>query len=459
MVDFYKRATKGRLSTDEKNLIKTVQNLIDKDTTGVVYGVVEKHGVSNSYNDLKKMHTNIKKAMKSAASKTPTPPPTPKEAPVETPPVAEPTPPVGAPIETPVEPVEKVAEKSRNKQAYTIDRDEANLVKKLVGELKSGKGEPPVSADPLDEDPNIRDYAIGSPSQPAPNVPIAEPNDDIPAAGQDTVPENVIPEAKFIPPTNTISEEDIETFEPPPPEPDVSKGGGGSAPPPPKNTPPPRQDYEDLNPSQKRKAAKQTAEMLLGVYCQYIPEVYKFFVKIPFKKLDKIISAGEINLDTAITNQGEDMTVKQYFDGLRGSIDTLFEVDEETRQNILEPLIEVLMEKELALTPMQRLMFAIAQDQVNKMTCAIQLTVMVNSGINQMIALEKEKIEAINAKTEAMDRQTQAMDRQTQAKKRAQETEENEDKKEEESEGLMSGASAAEMAAEILDESEIEPVE
>ncbi len=457
MSKFYKKSTKGRFSKDEANLIKAINTLIEKDKSGIAQGIVDKRGLITSPDELKKMQSEIREAIKArnrgAISVTK---PTPE--PISTPPVdaaaVEPTP--EPPINEPPVVVQK-AVKKRN--SYLESKDGDSLVKKLTKELETESKSSNVSiVDPLDDEPNIRDYAIDTPA--APSQPVANDlGDDIPAAGQDTIPENVIPEAKFVPPTNAISEEDIHAFEPPPPEPDIPKSSGGGASSP-SSSPPPRADYQDLNTSQKRKAAKQTAEMLLGVYCQYIPEVYKFFVKIPFKKLDKIISAGEIDLKTQITHQGRDMTVQEYFNDLRGSIETLFDVDEETKTAILEPLIEVLMEKELALTPMQRLMFAIAQDQVNKMATAIQLTVMVNSGVAQMITLEKEKIESINKQTEAMNKQSEAMDRQTDAKRRAKKSEEEEEKqKEEEEEEVMSGSSAAEMAEEIIEAEDIEPIE
>jgi hypothetical protein len=54
-----------------------------------------------------------------------------------------------------------------------------------------------------------------------------------------------------------------------------------------------------------------------------------------------------------------ELTIKDYIDNHNKQVEAIFEVTEEQKNEIREPLIDVLLEQELALTPTQRLLMAV----------------------------------------------------------------------------------------------------
>jgi hypothetical protein len=120
-------------------------------------------------------------------------------------------------------------------------------------------------------------------------------------------------------------------------------------------------NLKDLTPRQKKKSAEQLADGILDVYCQAIPTVYKHFAKFNERKVKKLQRHGEIDLSIK-TEEG--VTAWEHIQAQNEFVDEGFTVDEETREEIKEPLVEVLMEQGLALTPTQRLLFAVGKHQV-----------------------------------------------------------------------------------------------
>lgn len=117
---------------------------------------------------------------------------------------------------------------------------------------------------------------------------------------------------------------------------------------------------QDLSDQQKRKAAKETAKALMMAYCKFVPVPFKKFATISDSKVKRLAMEGKIDLDMQF-NLGENTveTVKGFIDANNSQVDEIFTVDEETRKSIEEPLVEVLMEQGMALTPTQRLILAV----------------------------------------------------------------------------------------------------
>lgn len=138
---------------------------------------------------------------------------------------------------------------------------------------------------------------------------------------------------------------------------------------------------EDMSPSQKRKAAEKTAEAIVTTYAQVIPPIFKKISSFNIPKLQREAMRDEINLNMQIDNDGT--TVIKYVEGFNSEVETAFTVTEEMQNEIKEPLIEVLLENNLALTPTQRLLLAVGGQIVSFTVAAIQL-------VNQ----KKQSIEA-----------------------------------------------------------------
>ena len=76
------------------------------------------------------------------------------------------------------------------------------------------------------------------------------------------------------------------------------------------------------------------------------------------------------------------ITVEDYINGQNEQVEEIFKVSDETREEIKDPLIDVLLEQELALTPTQRLMLAVGSHLVTMSFSAYQLAQ------NNKVALE-----------------------------------------------------------------------
>jgi hypothetical protein len=129
-------------------------------------------------------------------------------------------------------------------------------------------------------------------------------------------------------------------------------------------------NLQDLTPAQKRKSAEKTAEALLNMYCQFVPMPFKRWSSINEGKVQKLVFENKIDLSMQLENN---VSVKDYIDGTNEQVEEIFKVSDETREEIKDPLVDVLLEQDLALTPTQRLMLAVGGHLVTMGFSAFQL--------------------------------------------------------------------------------------
>ena len=128
---------------------------------------------------------------------------------------------------------------------------------------------------------------------------------------------------------------------------------------------------EDLDPVQKRKAAKQTAEVILASYQKFAPIPFVKIASFNMNKLNKLSMSGELDLNMVIMDDGT--TVGSHAENVNTQVVELFKVTEDMKNELREPLIDVLMEQSLVLTPVQRLGIAVGGQLVQFTVQAIQL--------------------------------------------------------------------------------------
>lgn len=126
----------------------------------------------------------------------------------------------------------------------------------------------------------------------------------------------------------------------------------------------------DLPPHTKRRAAEQTADTLLKGYAQLAPIPFKWMSKFPESKIEKMAFNGEIDLSIEVS---EGVSFDDYMKQTNEQLDEIFEVDTDTLNDIREPLIEVLMEQNMELTPTQRLIAAVLSHLAQMFTVAFKL--------------------------------------------------------------------------------------
>ena len=172
-------------------------------------------------------------------------------------------------------------------------------------------------------------------------------------------------------------------------------GGGatGNPTPPPE---PPRPDVnpkmDDLSPKQKREGAEKMADALLLSYQKFLPKPFKHFAKFNMRKLKQMEMDDKIELDMPVTEDGT--TIQNYCDGVNNEVDRVFVVTDEMKEELREPLVEVLLEKGLALTPLQRLGLGIANHAVQMGINTIQILNSNNVALKTFERFHNEKKEA-----------------------------------------------------------------
>ena len=87
-------------------------------------------------------------------------------------------------------------------------------------------------------------------------------------------------------------------------------------------------------------------------------------------KIQKMVFENKIDLSMQLENN---VSVKDYIDGVNEQAQEVFKVTDETKEEIKDPLIDVLLEQDLALTPTQRLMLAVGGHLVTMGFSAFQL--------------------------------------------------------------------------------------
>ena len=129
-------------------------------------------------------------------------------------------------------------------------------------------------------------------------------------------------------------------------------------------------NLQDLSPAQKRKSAEKTADALLSMYCQFVPMPFIKWSTFSEGKIQKMVFENKIDLSMQLENN---VSVKDYIDGVNEQAQEVFKITDETREEIKDPLVDVLLEQDLALTPTQRLMLAVGGHLVTMGFSAFQL--------------------------------------------------------------------------------------
>lgn len=122
---------------------------------------------------------------------------------------------------------------------------------------------------------------------------------------------------------------------------------------------------DDLSPAQKRKAAEKAADAILLTYKKFVPKPFKALSSFNMRKLQIMEMKNEIALDTEVFSDGT--TIKKYCEEVNQQVEQTFVITDEMVKEIKDPLVDVLLENNLALTPTQRLLMAVG-GQVIQMT-------------------------------------------------------------------------------------------
>lgn len=163
------------------------------------------------------------------------------------------------------------------------------------------------------------------------------------------------------------------------------------------------ENVKDLSPAEKREAAAKTADAILLAYRSYVPMPFVYFSQYSDTKLKDLHKKNQLNLDTEIKKDGT--TFREYYKDFNEKVEQAFVVTDAEVEAIKDPLIDVLMEKQVAFTPTQRLMFTVAQLLAAKTMTAAKFYMEKQSDIEEMKNIHKEKMEMQSEILDKLDKQ------------------------------------------------------
>lgn len=135
-------------------------------------------------------------------------------------------------------------------------------------------------------------------------------------------------------------------------------------------TPPVNPSLDDLSPTQKRKAAEKTADALITTYANLVPIPFIKISSFNMGKLENRHMNDEIDMNMAIMDDGT--KIVDYCQGVNEQAEATFVITKQMQDEIREPLIDVLLENNFALTPTQRLIVAVGGQVVQMGIVAIE---------------------------------------------------------------------------------------
>lgn len=279
---------------------------------------------------------------------------------------------------------------NQNKNRDLKEQNMTDVVEPIVQETVEPTAPPTASqgfnpfSEPVQERPYTKDMIeadMGAEGVVVTNEPIPEPTYEKPVLTDDT---NSISSNENSAPKNSDLQPKSSPATP------IGNDLGGSSPASTTTSTGGNPDLQDLDEAQKRKAAKKTADVILASYQKFAPMPFIKIASFNMNKMNKLDMSGKIRLSMPVTEDGG--TVAQYMLGHNESVKQAFQVTDEMKKELKEPLVDVLMEQNLALTPTQRLMIAAGGQLMQFTIQSIQIMMQNKDSIRQFTQFRENEL-------------------------------------------------------------------
>ena len=143
----------------------------------------------------------------------------------------------------------------------------------------------------------------------------------------------------------------------------------------------------DMDTAKKRKSSKKFAKYIVEASCMIAEKGFVWWTtkNINESKLLEYELSGEYNFDILVTlEDGQDVTIKKFFALQCFNAEQLSKFDSDEKQDIADALAEVMIEKNIAPTPLQELAMVCATALAKKGLLAYQMGAQVNSVLAQI---------------------------------------------------------------------------
>ena len=176
-----------------------------------------------------------------------------------------------------------------------------------------------------------------------------------------------------------------------------SQGGGGRF-----NKPSREEAPEPMNPSfdtmdtaKQRKKTKRFAKSIVNLTCDLLEKGFEWYVlkDITEAKLTEYELNGEMDLSILLeVSENQQMTVREFFISQHQTVKAESQIDDEDRDDLIEALTEVFLEKGIAPTPMQELLLVGARIVGLQVIKAVAITNSNNAVLSQLRGMKKEEV-------------------------------------------------------------------
>jgi hypothetical protein len=186
-----------------------------------------------------------------------------------------------------------------------------------------------------------------------------------------------------------------------------SNGGGSQSSSSKPKQPPLNSSFNEMSGSKQRKNSKRMATMAIDVLSKFSEITFVYFCNkdITHERLIEMQDEGLIDLNFPIELEaGQQQAIRFFFMEQRLKAEELSKLDKEDREDLIEALTDVIMEKGVALTPIQQLGVTFASVFIKKGIEAFAFS-KINKGIleyamNNQAGVREEQPETANVVTE-----------------------------------------------------------
>jgi hypothetical protein len=150
--------------------------------------------------------------------------------------------------------------------------------------------------------------------------------------------------------------------------------------------------FEDMSNAKKRRSTKKLAQMIVQGACILAEKgcIWWTTKDITEDKLIQYEIENTMDLQILLTlDEGQQITVREWFGAKVVQANTLFKVSKEDKEDLIDSLFEVLLEKGIAPTPMQELMINAVKTFVLDMGLkAFAMRMEIKSVLTQLVAMK-----------------------------------------------------------------------
>lgn len=150
-------------------------------------------------------------------------------------------------------------------------------------------------------------------------------------------------------------------------------------------------NLKDVPPDTKRKAIRKTSEIIAKIYAGALPLLPKMISKIPEAKLERMSWNDEIDLGMRLElPDGSKTNVGSYIRVYNQQLDDELIITPDQQKDFQDCLKDVLEEKQVAMTPMQRLTATVCAHAFTMLSVAVQNTIMMKKNLDYWKEVHEE---------------------------------------------------------------------